>query len=404
MNEITAEVVGITTTDKEIIKNTTVQSLEINGGYSANICYTQKSYGNILEEPIEKTTKRVEGNKKSRHHSVFGHDMIQIYFEGIPKIIAMLLNNEHEYNTSEKSGRFTIMFGSDEENELYEKWKAIFEEEIKRIYPNDKYLTNERVTKKAQENARYLLSVFMRTKMKYTTSFRQLNYLYHFTNKMIDEQTTNPLKIALKPYLEEFRDTLYGTGFITSGIEDYRNRSFSLIQEDNTFDEHFSRSYSVNYDSTFSALADIQRHRTLDYSLSLKNQREFYVPPIIRPRQHLVDEWLDDISGASEFPQGMLVNVNETGKYEDFIMKLYERICTAAQLEVMQTTKKVLTKYVEILSKSNLPNDKKYMKSFYYIQKELHVLFLVMNVQIHVILKKEFNWLEKYRFIEVYKF
>ena len=44
---------------------------------------------------------------------------------------------------------------------------------------------------------------------------------------MIDEETNNPLKQELKPYLEEFRDTLLSTGFITDGIREYRNRLFS---------------------------------------------------------------------------------------------------------------------------------------------------------------------------------
>ena len=195
--------------------------------------------------------------------------------------------------------------------------------------------------------------------MKYTTSFRQLNYIYNFTEKLINEKTTNPLKIALKPYLEEFNQVLYNTGFITNGIRDYRNRHFSLIEDNNDYDEHFGRSYSVNYDATIPAFADLQRHRTLDYSFSLKNKKEFYVPEIIRPRKDLVDEWLDDISSISEFPQGILVGVNETGKYEDFIMKLYERLCTAPQLEVMQITKEVLKKYIEALSSSKSPSDQR---------------------------------------------
>lgn len=359
MNEMKVKIVGLTTTDEEIIKNTSIRDYEINGGYSANICYTQKSYRGILEEPIENTIKRANMNKSNRHHSVFGHDTIQLYFEGVPKIIAMIINNEHEYNTSEKSGRYTTMFGTDKENQKYNKWLDILTNEFKKTYPNEKYLTDTMINKKAKENCRYLLSLFMRTKLKYTTSFRQLNYLYDFTCKMINKSTTNPLKIALKPYLEEFKETLYSTGFIVDDIKDYRNREFFLIKDDNIFDEQFGRSYSVNYDSTIPALADLQRHRSLDYSFSLKENKEFYVPRIIRDKSDLVSEWLDDISSLSEFPAGMLVNVNETGKYEDFIMKLYERLCTAVQLEVQDITKDVLTKYVNALSKSNSVNDKK---------------------------------------------
>ena len=362
MESMTVKVVGLTTTDEEQIKKITKEDYELNGGHSANICYTQKSYDEILAEPIEKTIERANGNKENKHHSVFGHDNIELYFEGIPKIIAMLINNEKEYNTSEKSGRYTTMFGSEKENELYNKWKEIFINEIKREYPNEAYLTDKMITKKAMENSRYLLSVFMRTKMKYTTSFRQLNYLYDFTCKMISEDTTNPLKCELKPYLEEFRDTLLSTGFISEGIREYRNRSFSLIQDDNSFDDQFGRCYSVNYDSTFPALADLQRHRSLDYSLSLKEDRDFYVPKIIRDKYDLVREWKDDMNSVSTFPQGLLVNVNETGKYEDFIMKLYERLCTAAQLEVCDITKETLTKYVKSLELSELKSNKKILE------------------------------------------
>ncbi|MCH5166575.1 MAG: FAD-dependent thymidylate synthase [Erysipelotrichales bacterium] len=359
MDKLTIDVVGITTTDKEIIKNTTLKQLELNGGHSANICYTQKDYEEIIKEPEEKTLQRAEDNKGNKHHSVFGHDTVQLYIKGIPKLLVMMLNNEKEYNTSEKSGRYTIMYGADEENELYNEWKEIFERVIKETYPNEEYLTDDMISKKAKENARYLLSVFMKTKLKYSTSFRQLNYIYDFTEKMINEPTTNPLKIALRPYLEEFRDVLYSTGFITKGIKDYRNRHFSLIEDDNTFDDHFSRSYSVNYDASIPALADLLRHRTLDYSFSLKEKMEYFVPPIIRDKPDLVDKWLNDISSLSDFPQGMIVNVNETGKYEDFILKMYERMCTAPQLEVMQITKETLAKYIKAVSESPSENDRK---------------------------------------------
>ena len=362
MDKITVKVVGLTTEDEDEIKKISVDDYIINGGHSANICYTQKSLDEIKKEPIEKTIARAEGNMENKHHSVFGHNNIELYFEGIPKIIAMLINNEKEYNTSEKSGRYTTMFGSEKENELYNKWKEIFVKEIKEQYPNEIYLNDKMINKKAMENSRYLLSVFMRTKMKYTTSFRQLNYLYDFTCKAIDEPTLNPLKIASKPYLEEFKDALLSTGFIIPGIKDYRNRSFSLIQDDNSFDDQFGRCYSVNYDSTFPALADLQRHRSLDYSLSLKEDRDYYVPRIIREKSDLVREWKEDIDSSTEFPQGLLVNVNETGKYEDFIMKLYERLCTAAQLEVCDITKDTLNKYIKSLELSDLKSNKKILE------------------------------------------
>ena len=350
MEDLKVKIVGITSTDPKVIEEATKEKFELDGGHSANICYTQKSFDEIIAEPEERTKERAEGNKENKHHSVFGHDSISLYFEGIPKIIAMMLNNEHDYNTSKKSGRYTVMFGNEKENELYNKWRTRFESMIKEYYPNEKYLDDKMIKKKALENARYLLSLFMRTKMEYTVDYRQLNYLYTFTERMINEPTNNPLLLALKPYLKEFKDVLETTGFITKGMNEYRNREFSLIKDFNSFDEQFGRAYSVNYDISIPALADIQRHRTLDYSFSLPEEKKFFVPPIIEATHpELVDEWLYDISNVSEFPQGMMVHVNETGKYEDFILKMYERVCTAPQLEVMRNTRQTYLKYLNAL-------------------------------------------------------
>ena len=60
-------------------------------------------------------------------------------FEEIPKILAMILNNEKIYNTSEKSARYTHMEPSEDEKALYEKWIEIYKTEISKKYPKEKY-------------------------------------------------------------------------------------------------------------------------------------------------------------------------------------------------------------------------------------------------------------------------
>lgn len=72
---------------------------------------------------------------ESGHHSVFGHAHYNLIFEGIPKILAMILNNEKIYNTSEKSARYTKMEPSEEEKVLYEKWIEKYKKVIKEEYP-----------------------------------------------------------------------------------------------------------------------------------------------------------------------------------------------------------------------------------------------------------------------------
>ena len=82
----------------------------------------------------------------------------------------------------------------------------------------------------------------------------------------------------------------------------------------------------------------------------------FYVPPIIADDPALVEEWLCDMFDVKEvIPQGELVRINEIGKYDDFVLKCKERLCTDAQLEIMQQTKDTLLKYKNALEEKSSP-------------------------------------------------
>ena len=49
----------------------------------------------------------------------------------------------------------------------------------------------------------------------------------------------------------------------------------------------------------------------------------------------------------------MLVKVNERGTWENFVLKCTERLCGAAQLEIMDQTKLILDKYIEKTKNDN---------------------------------------------------
>ncbi|MEG2283364.1 MAG: hypothetical protein RSB99_01910, partial [Bacilli bacterium] len=102
--------------------------------------------------------------------------------------------------------------------------------------------------------------------------------------------------------------------------------------------------------------AQAHRHRTLDYQMELLENKEYFIPPIIANDQMLVDEWLGDMYQVRSInPQGELVQINEVGKYDDFILKCKERLCSAAQLEIMLQTRETLLKYKKALEESNNP-------------------------------------------------
>ena len=84
-------------------------------GHAAGVCYMPNNFEALLNEPIEKTFNRANRTKTQQHHSVFAHPYITLSLEDIPKGLAMILNNEGAYNTSEKSARYTKMVLSDNE-------------------------------------------------------------------------------------------------------------------------------------------------------------------------------------------------------------------------------------------------------------------------------------------------
>jgi len=313
-------------------------------GKSAGICYLPDTLEKLFVEPVERTVKRANGNIVSGHHSVFGHPTYNLTLEGVPKILAMILNNEKKYNTSEKSARYTIMEPSEEERVLYEKWITIYQEQISKSYPN---FDEKRVKKLAQENARYLISVFTpATVMEYTVDFVQLNYIINWSKDYIEKEKETPFSLKLKEELKEFLDAL--PDLEVEGLDSrVKNREFSLFARRSNRDEEFGENYSVNYLASFAQLAQAQRHRTLSYEMTLLDTPMYYIPPIIR-NTDFEKEWLEDISSLQEyFPQGMLVQVNERGTIENFVLKCTERLCGCAQLEIMQQTEITMKRYLD---------------------------------------------------------
>jgi hypothetical protein len=313
-------------------------------GKEAGICYMPDTVDSILEEPEEKTVRRANGNMASNHHSVFGHPQYNFVFEEIPKILAMVLNNEKIYNTSEKSARYTKMQPSKEEKVLYDKWIEIFKKRIHDEYPS---IDEKQVGKLAQENARYLISVFTpATVMGYTVSLQQFSYVLHFMEDFAlnapKSEFNKLLKLAFSEFLEKNQE------FKVYGINpDSKNRHLSLFSNVDREDE-WGENYCTSYWASFAQLAQAQRHRTISYEINVPSleQNLFFIPPIIK-KTKFEDEWLDDIISLSEYyPQGKMVLVNERGTVENFVLKCKERLCGCAQLEIAKQTELTLERYL----------------------------------------------------------
>lgn len=342
-------------------------------GRIAGVCYDKEGYEHLEKEDISNTQKRINNTLENDHHSVYDHIMINFDIVGIPKILAMVLNNEHQYTTSEKSARYTDVTyknGSiltEREVTLYNKWNERFKELIKENYPD---FTNFKIKTLAQENARYLITVFVPTEMVYSTTLRQINYIASIMQKYIEEhnESNDYLEKNLSLCMNNFIKELDRLNVLDERLmHNSKNRNISLFGKDlEKREEIFSHIYSVNYEASYASLAQAQRHRTLFYQMERMDEKKYFVPPILNKKEEYIKEWTQDIKSVSNVvPQGEIILINETGTYDNFILKTKERLCTAAQLEVMKATRDTLLKYKDALEKNDnyLKEDiKKYVK------------------------------------------
>lgn len=333
-------------------------------GHIAGICYAQDGYDSVLNEQKEDTIKRFNGTLKLGHHSVAGHLPITLYIKGQSKLLSMILNNEKEYNTSERSLRYTAVkvsndsIISEREEYLYNKWVSIFKIEILKKYPEQ--FKDFKVQTLAQENARKLVTVFMPTEMIYTTNLRQLNYIAKWMYDYIENTKNNSsyFESTLAGDMKLFLDELERLNLLVPSLMiNEKHRSISLFGTNLSLrQEYFGDVYITKYKAPYDEIAQAQRHRTLSYQIERTSIDEYSIPEIIKDNEGLVEEWIKDISSVKDIiPIGTKVDVVESGNYEMFILKCMERLCSNAQLDVMKTTRNTLLKYKEALEASNHP-------------------------------------------------
>ena len=323
------------------------QDLDLMAGRMAGVCYMKEDLLALRQESEANSLNRAQRTKRDKHHSVFDHSYLTISLEGVPKLFAMLLNNEKVYTTSEKSARYTKMQLSQEEQYLYDKWYEKIKFLIIEHYGgSSKFFSESKVDTLAQENARYFTSVMTPTSMEYTVSYRQLNYLCAWLKDIKEEK--NPLYKMLVPVAEEFVERMDNLGYLDDELMmDGKGRGLSLIAK-RARQEQFGEMYCVNSKASAACFAQIQRHRTLSYEIMLDENPEYFVPLLLNEYPNLAEEWLNDMKLVAHlFPQATLLNINERGSYENLILKAKERLCSHTQLEAMLNTKQNIERMIK---------------------------------------------------------
>lgn len=304
-------------------------------------CYSTDGMPVLASQPKEKAFVRADNCANGGHLSVYGHFVATIEIVGLSKAMCMLLNSTHIYNTSERSMRYTNMKNActEEDLKLYDKWKEIFVNKITETY-GKKYpevFTKSQITKKANENARYIISTYYKTRMVYTTDIRELtnisrtiDYYLSLNDKM------PPLLKGMKDELIEFNTLLKGTGFVFNSFNDQREKEFPILSKENKIIKpYYGDCIADTYKMSLSCTAQLERHRFLNVSMAFDESPEYYIPEILKDDEKLVEDWLKDCESVKDrFPGATLVNVNEIAPAELIIKKDFERLCTGAQQEI----------------------------------------------------------------------
>lgn len=310
---------------------------KIFAGTQAGICYMPDDYNTLQKNP-EAAIKRFDNIIKSRHNSVLEHCYITFLFENCSKAFAMLLNSIRNYNTSEKSGRYTVMSS---DNEIYNKWTDIFT----KLYA-DKNMSDSERKHAILENARYVLSVFTPgTTFAYTVSLRTANKLYLMITELINNINTEFMTM-LKPELEEFNKFLEENCMIPGFNESYHeNLNFFENNYIKDIKTTYSEVYATKYMTSFVSLAQAERHRVITYKALIPDENKYYIPEILRLSEYEA-EWIKDLMTV-KFPQAQLIQVLEMGNIDNFLSKCTERLCGAAMPEIRELTQKTLAEYYD---------------------------------------------------------
>lgn len=341
----------------------------IDAGVKAGICYRDGSVEDIKAQDSEQVLiNRARNAIKSEHLTPLEHTTVGLEITGIPKIMCMLLNNQSQLVTCERSLRYTEVVNNEQTNisdlevTLYNKWLKIFIDVITENYwqqfykmaeincknnPNKNNLTDPKkiaannIKKRSQENARYLITVFMPTTMAHTVPWAQINRVACYMHELINRPNKTELQELLVPYMEEFINQLNELDVLDEDFFSNRKQiKLSLFADDNPFSginlpNSYGPSFSYNFNPSFASFAQFHRHRSLRFEMQLMDNFECYIPPILESYDNLKEEWIKDMNKVLEYyPQGQLIRANINGSLYSLINYVgKERACQCAQLE-----------------------------------------------------------------------
>ncbi len=316
------------------------------------------------------------------------HQEISVEIIGLPKVLCMILNDEHFSSACERSFRYTKVKVSDAiseiEIDLYNKWLKIFNDvlwdkysktflmEAKRKIEAEKKMGAQNKTeadiekaartaarKIAQENARNFIGILVPTSIAYTTPWCEWQKIYVKLKDMVEHPRSDIERLAV-PSAKELMKALVDNRIVVSTKEavllypdvqekivdgrdilfkDNKHVKLALFgshPEISPFDkpDEFGSFVDVTSTCSISSIGQRLRHRTGKWTMRELEEYTFITPPFIRGMSYQYEYEMDMMLVKGVFPQGQNVEVNMRMALEDVFNYVgKERACNRAQWE-----------------------------------------------------------------------
>lgn len=358
-------------------------------GIKAAWCYKPgtASPESIREMPESELIRMGMDTFINDHGTPREHQEISVEITGLPKVLCMILNDEHFSSACERSLRYTLVKAggpiSDIEIDLYNKWLKIFNDvlwdkfsdsflkEAKRKIDAERKMgaqkTDADIEKAAktaarriaQENARNFVGILVPTSIAYTTPWCEWQKLYRKLEDMVKNPRSDIERLAV-PSAKELMKELVDNRIVVSTKEavllypdvqakitdgrdilykDNKNVKLALFgshPELSPFDkpDEFGSSVIVTSTCSVSSIAQRLRHRSAIWTMRELEEYSFVTPPFIKGTPYEHEYEMDMMLVRGLFPQGQNVETNMRATLENIFNYIdKERACNRAQWE-----------------------------------------------------------------------
>lgn len=311
-------------------------------GKMVGVTNTPDNLKTLMYEDVDKAYRRSESSKSEGKRDYFNHECFTLYFEGLPKIVSVIIDSMKTFAKSEKASKFNELYLSREEEVIYNKWIDLFKNKLaKSMDAEGKVHTDIMLTNLAENYAVYLKSAFSPIVVAYTATYGEFNRLIGILENYVAEKKFGDFEDKLSRTLIEVVLKLKELPYYDKQLAKVKDKPQLFAGKD--VEEYFGDVYSTNYKCSIECLSDLLVD-SVNYQIKTV-ENEYYVPSIIADNKDLTELWLSDIVTLGNYPLATLVSVSERGDFDEFATKLSRLEKNEITKEENDIAKEILSKY-----------------------------------------------------------